>query len=102
MLLRHKVNSLINSSSRTAIGGKMSYTSETEQDEVSYYGETYHIDCPYCGAKEIEVRDVCAMPWGMDDEEEIECPECKKTFEIRPRYRFRGFFVYTDDDQMDD
>ena len=80
----------------------MSYISETEQDALIDYGEIYYIDCPYCGAANIETKDICSMPWGIDDEERIECPKCGKNFEIRPKYRFEDFYIYTDDDQMDD
>lgn len=78
----------------------MSYIFETERDEVLEYGsETYYINCPYCGAENIETRSICAMPWGTDDEERIDCPKCGKNFEIRPKYKFEGFFIYTDDEQ---
>ena len=77
----------------------MSYTFETEEDEILECGEMYYIDCPYCGAENIERRDVCSMPWRVDDEERIVCPKCNKNFEIRPKYRFTGFYIYTDDEQ---
>lgn len=76
----------------------MSFVSETEHSELKGYDETYYIDCPYCGEKSIEVKDICSMPWGEDDELDIICPECNNTFSIRPKYKFQGFFVYTDDD----
>lgn len=77
----------------------MTYWIETEKGEVENYGaDSYVIECPYCG-KDIEHRDVSEMPWGEDSEEEIICPNCNKHFEIRPKYNFLGFFVYTDDEQ---
>lgn len=79
----------------------MSYWLETEQDEVLEYSEFYPIDCPYCNTTNIEHIDKCRMPWGEDDELRIECPNCKKNFEIRSKYKFEGFFIYSDDEQME-
>ena len=79
----------------------MSYWIETEKEEVEQYGtDFYSIVCPYCN-EDIEFRDVSRMPWGEDTEEEFICPSCNKHFEIRPKYKFLGFFVYTDDEQDD-
>lgn len=79
----------------------MSYISETEQDEVLETSEdTYDIICPYC-YKHIEYKSIISMPWGKDDELKVDCPHCKHNFEIRPRYKFKGFFVYSDDEQME-
>ena len=36
------------------------------------------------------------MPWGIDDVDDYTCPNCGKTFEVKPRYKFEGFYVYTD------
>ena len=49
----------------------------------------------------IEQISISAMPWGIDDEIEIECPNCKNKFEIRPKYKFQGFFTYSDDEIME-
>ena len=77
----------------------MSYWLETEKEEVEQYGtDFYAIVCPYCN-NEIEFRDVSQMPWGEDTEEEFICPSCNKHFEIRPKYKFLGFYIYTDDEQ---
>ena len=63
----------------------MSYWVETEKGEVESYGtDSYAIECPYCS---------------KDSEEEFICPDCNKHFEIRPKYKFLGFYVYTDDEQ---
>lgn len=76
----------------------MSYWLETERGEVEQYGiDLYAIVCPYC-KNEIEFRDISQMPWQEDSEEEIVCQKCSKHFEIRPKYKFIGFFVYTDDE----
>ena len=80
----------------------MSYWLETESEEVLDCGEIYYIDCPYCKEENIETIDKCRMPWGEDDELRIECPHCKKNFEIRPKYKFEGFFIYSDDEQRED
>lgn len=79
----------------------MSYWLETESEEVFDYGDTYFIDCPYCGRQNIEHIDKGRMPWRIDDELRIECPHCKKNFEIRPKYHFIGFFTYSDDEQKE-
>ena len=79
----------------------MSYWIATEQDEVLDYGDVYIMDCPYCNKTNIERINKCRMPWDKDDELRIECPNCKKNFEIRPKYKFEGFFIYTDDEQME-
>ena len=77
----------------------MSYWIETEKSKVEQYGtDSYAIECPYCN-KDIEFRDVSQMPWGEDTEEEFVCPDCNKHFEIRSKYKFLGFYVYTDDEQ---
>lgn len=79
----------------------MSYWLETEQDEVQQiYDEVYGIDCPYC-KKEVEHKDICSMPWENDTEEEFICPHCNKHFEVRPKYKFLGFYYYTDDEQLE-
>lgn len=80
----------------------MSYLYETEQDEILDYGDTYFIDCPYCKEESIEQIEMHNMPWGSDGEIRIECPHCKKNFEIRPKYIFKGFFIYSDDEQMEE
>ena len=41
------------------------------------------------------------MPWRQDEELIIECPYCENDFEIRPKYKFEGFFIYSDDEQME-
>lgn len=80
----------------------MSYWLETEKNEVEQYGtDFYSIVCPYC-ENEIEFRDISQMPWAEDSEEEIICGKCHKHFEIRPKYKFLGFFVYTDDEQSEE
>ena len=77
----------------------MSYWLETEKGEVEKFGtEHYVIECPYC-AEQIEFRDISQMPWGEDTEEEIVCKNCNKHFEIRPQYKFLGFYYFTDDEQ---
>ena len=63
----------------------MSYWIATEQDEVLDYGDVYIMDCPYCNKTNIERINKCRMPWDKDDELRIECPNCKKNFEIRPK-----------------
>ncbi len=78
----------------------MSYWIETEQEEVLNCGEFYSFDCPYCKEEIIEPIEQSRMPWGIDDEIRIDCPHCKKNFEIRPKYKFEGFFIYSDDEQM--
>lgn len=80
----------------------MSYWIETEQGKVIDIGEIYYIDCPYCEEENIEKIDICSMPWGEDNELRIECPNCKRNFEIRPKYKFEGFFIYSDDEQMEE
>ena len=30
-----------------------------------------------------------------------ECPYCENEFEIRPKYKFDGFFIYSNDKQME-
>ena len=80
----------------------MSYWLETEQGEVLDCGDIYYIDCPYCNEESIEHLEVTQMPWGEDSEMRIECPHCKKNFEIRPKYLFKGFFIYSDDEQMEE
>ena len=79
----------------------MSYWLETQQEQIFNDGEIYYINCPYCEEEDIENIDECRMPWGIDDELRIECPHCKKNFEIRPKYKFEGFFIYSDDEQME-
>lgn len=80
----------------------MSYWIEEERGEVSETGiETYGIECPYCG-EQLETYDVCRMPWGMDTEEEIKCSNCNRTFEIRPKYKFEGFYYYVDIEQIEE
>ena len=69
---------------------------DLEWGEVQEFGEDmYPIDCPKCGYT-IETKNVCSMPWGNDDEDYFECPECGKKFWVRPKYKFLGFFTYTD------
>ena len=81
----------------------MSYFYETEQDEVIEFGkDNYSVDCPYCGQTDIEHFCITQMPWNVDDELRVECPHCKKNFEIRPKYKFAGFFIWIDDEQMDE
>lgn len=80
----------------------MSYWLETEQGEVLDYGDIYYIDCPYCKKENIERIDEYRMPWGKDDELRIDCSNCKRNFEIRPKYKFEGFFIYSDDEQMEE
>ena len=80
----------------------MSYFYETELDEVLEYTEDYYVDCPYCKEENIERINICSMPWNKDDELRVECPHCKKNFEIRPKYIFKGFFIYSDDEQMEE
>ena len=80
----------------------MSYFIEEECGEVESYGtELYGLICPYCKT-ELESKDVCSMPWTMDSEEEIECTSCHKRFEIRPKYKFEGFYYYVDMEQIEE
>ena len=77
----------------------MSYWIETEKEEVEEYGTSaYVIICPYCGSN-VEFKDISQMPWAEDSEEEFVCRKCNKHFEIRPKYKFLGFYYYTDDEQ---
>ena len=64
-----------------------------EVEEI--YNEVYCIECPKCGY-DVEHKSVCNMPWGEDNEEYFTCPECGKRFTVRPKYKFLGFFNYTD------
>ena len=75
----------------------MSFVLETEHKELKRYNDTYYIDCPYCEEKSIEIIDMGNMPWGEDDELVITCPKCNNTFNIKPKYKFQGFYVYADD-----
>lgn len=59
------------------------------------YNEVYCIECPKCGY-DVEHKSTCNMPWGEDNEEYYTCPECGKQFTVRPKYRFLGFYYYTD------
>ena len=80
----------------------MSYILETGQDEVLETSEdTYDVICPYCN-EHIENKNIISMPWGKDDELRIDCSHCKHNFEIRPQYKFKGFFIYSDDEQMEE
>lgn len=80
----------------------MSFFRETKQREVLEFAEDeYTVDCPYCNAEDIECLGITSMPWNIDDEIRIECPKCHKTFEIRPEYKFEGFYVWSDDEQME-
>ena len=76
---------------------------DCERDKVEECGEDYWIVCPKC-EHEVEIKNICEMPWGVDDVDDYTCPKCGKTFEVKPRYKFEGFYVYTDwyDDDFDD
>ena len=79
------------------------YSFETEQSEIlEELEDTYIVDCPYCGEESIEQFNICSMPWEIDDELRVECPKCNKNFEVRSKYKFNGFYIYTDDEQMEE
>ena len=65
-----------------------------EREELVGCGEDYWITCPKC-EHELEIRNICEMPWGEDNEEEFICPQCGKNFVVRPKYKFEGFYTYT-------
>lgn len=79
----------------------MSYWIEEEGEEVLDYGEIYYITCPYC-EQDVESKDVCSMPWNLDDEIEFTCPNCKKHFLVRSKYKFEGFFYIKDGEYEDE
>lgn len=62
--------------------------------------DIYGVPCPYC-KKHLESIECISMPWRQDEELIIECPYCENDFEIRPKYKFEGFFIYSDDEQME-
>ena len=79
----------------------MSYWIEEEGEEALDYGEIYYITCPYC-EQDVETKDVCSMPWNLDDEIEFTCPNCKKHFLVRSKYKFEGFFYVKDGEYEDE
>ena len=67
-----------------------------EREQCEKCGEDYFIDCPKCG-EVVEVLNVCQMPWCDGDGDIYECPHCGKRFEVKPKYKFLGFYTYTDE-----
>lgn len=66
-----------------------------EREELVECGEDYWITCPECGY-DLEVKSVCEMPWNDGDEDEYTCSNCGKRFVVRPKFKFEGFYTYTD------
>jgi hypothetical protein len=45
--------------------------------------------CPYCGG---EVED-CHAVWEENASEEIKCDSCRKTYVVKPQFKFEGFLI---------